>query len=1351
MSNFKISVLSIILVLVFSIFSLSIIALSQPSESSLTMGDLVSDQDLHILLKNSQFSTGSISETEFSSSIFVSSISSQNIENYYIVQFKGPVLEEWKHDVVDTEAVIFDYVPNNAFIVRMNISVKTKVEDLDSVGWVGFYEPSYSISSSLSSTPELTGSEDVIVMLFDPTKNEMISNKVTLLGGEILENSGSILKVKTDRSLIADIASINGVSWVDLYVHPVLFNDVASGILGVPAVDNKHGLNGSGQIVAVADTGLDTGLNDETMHDDIEGRVVALHAWWTAAHNLSADYGDSGAEDLNGHGTHVAGSVLGNGNRSSGLYSGTAPGAKLVFQALQYEGIQTANNGRLLTPSNLEILFQESYDNGARIHTNSWGTSDSYPEFFGNYSPKSVAIDTFMWDHPESLILFSAGNSGSGATTVSDQASSKNILTVGASENNRPYKGTSSDNINEIADFSSRGPTLDGRIKPDVVAPGTFINSTASSLVYNTNYTYMSGTSMATPLTAGTVALVRQYYTDIKSTTPSGALLKATLINGATDLGYASSAQGFGRVNVSESLFPDYPKVWMYADNTTGLSTNEFWNRTYAVSDISDLKVTLVWTDYPGTAYAATSLVNDLDLTVTGPNGTSYGNGAVDSINTVEQVSINLPSVGYYDVKVSAPNVPNGPQPFAVVISANFSDFTPPGNVSNLNATVGERWITWTWDNPSEGDFSHTEVYLNGSFQENIFVNSFTALDLIPNTTYVLSTRTVDIYNNINLSWSNSSINTTPDTTQPLDVSNLDYSAGERWINLSWTNPDDPDLSHSDVYVNGSFRSNVTGNSHLVSGLDPSTNYSFNVYPVDVFNNTNTSGNALLANTTFDTTPPLDVSDLSFTAGERWVNLIWTNPDDPDLSHADVYINGSFLSNVTDNFYLISGLDPSASYSVNVYSVDDFNNANTSSSAFLANTTPDITSPFSVTNLSAEAGDHWINLSWINPNDIDLSSIDVYVNNSLLGNTSGNFFFVNYLDANASYNLSTHTVDTTGNTNSTGVYVIMNTTVDNTPPGSVSSLSSSSSESSITWSWLNPSDVDNSHVELYLNAIFQSSSNGTSYSVVGLNSSSVYNLSTRTVDTSGNVNSSWVNLSSSTTAPASNQRSGSSSNGGGGSTTNEYFENIYHKEVVTEYVSRDVETTFMFSEDARIEYVVLLADSNVGSVKAIIEVLVNTSTLVPNKPDGEVYQNLNIWVGNYGLKKNIVSSSVGFKVRNDWIDENGIEADSISMKMYYNDVWVALPTKIIGKDDGFVHYETDTSVDILAPFAIVGHFPVDGPDTRTFSFDPDQMAGTSSLDNGSSTVSDEGKGQISNFLQGFVDRIIDLFSKLFGS
>ena len=191
-----------------------------------------------------------------------------------------------------------------------------------------------------------------------PGENKRISDEITGLGGEIISNSGDRIRVSIAKTKITDVAQINGVSWMEKYVQPVLMNDIAANITKTYSVRNTHGLTGAGQIVAVADTGLDTGVNDNTMHDDIEGRIVAL-----------IDLSDDGAADtFSGHGTHVAGSVLGNGARSGGQFKGMAPGAQLVFQAA--ESTRDSLSG---IPSDLNILFQQAYDQGARIHSNSWG------------------------------------------------------------------------------------------------------------------------------------------------------------------------------------------------------------------------------------------------------------------------------------------------------------------------------------------------------------------------------------------------------------------------------------------------------------------------------------------------------------------------------------------------------------------------------------------------------------------------------------------------------------------------------------------------------------------------------------------------------------------------------------------------------------------------------------------------------------------------------------------------------------------------------------------------------------------------------------------------------------------
>jgi subtilisin family serine protease len=198
--------------------------------------------------------------------------------------------------------------------------------------------------------------------------------------------------------------------------------------------------------------------------------------------------------DPDGHGTHTAGSILGDGTASGGQYKGTAPDAELVHQSVMDYG-----GGLDGLPLDLGDLFSQAYDLGARIHSNSWGAAVA-----GAYNANAAEVDSFMWDHKDMLVVFSAGNSGTDVDqdgvidpdSIGSPGTAKNVLTVGAAENERPsIAGTWSsfgyaanpihddpmaDNFDGMAAFSSRGPTDDGRIKPDVVAPGTYIVSTRS-------------------------------------------------------------------------------------------------------------------------------------------------------------------------------------------------------------------------------------------------------------------------------------------------------------------------------------------------------------------------------------------------------------------------------------------------------------------------------------------------------------------------------------------------------------------------------------------------------------------------------------------------------------------------------------------------------------------------------------------------------------------------------------------------------------------------------------------------------------------------------------------------------
>ncbi|MBW1916360.1 MAG: S8 family serine peptidase, partial [Deltaproteobacteria bacterium] len=416
------------------------------------------------------------------------------------------------------------------------------------------------------------------------------------------------------------------------------------------------------------------------------------------------DVAGDGPQDVNsGHGTHVAGSVLGNGilsgsTPSSNTFPGTcfagiAPKASLVFQAVENNSTQG-----LSLPSDLNTLFSQSDSAGADLHTNSWGASAG-----GMYSSYSQDVDEYIWDHKDFMILFSAGNEGIDMdgdgvidlNSLGAPATAKNCLTVGASEGNRPsgsgydsnwgtlwpndFSATpiSTDHVSNnsigMAAFSSRGPVIDGRYKPDLVAPGTNILSARSSMAsgtgwgaYNSNYLWMGGTSMSTPLTAGASALMREYLIKVQGyTTPSAALIKAALLNSAEDISpgqygtgidqeipdapVPNNVEGWGRLNIENGVYPSSPFNILYYDESTGLNTSGYNDYTVDISAAgSPLKINLVWTDYPGSTAAQGGLVNDLDLQVTDPSMSVHYPDNSSQKSTASQLSYDNDNFLYW-------------------------------------------------------------------------------------------------------------------------------------------------------------------------------------------------------------------------------------------------------------------------------------------------------------------------------------------------------------------------------------------------------------------------------------------------------------------------------------------------------------------------------------------------------------------------------------------------------------------------------------------------------------------------------------------------------------------------------
>ena len=503
-------------------------------------------------------------------------------------------------------------------------------------------------------------SVDVTVVALAPSDMTLLDGVVAAGGGKKLRGclcGKDSFKARLPAALVAELARRGDVRWMEPFARPKLLNDraVEPAAMNVRPVWDMHGLSGTNQVVSTSDSGIDTG-DVATMHRDLADRVCGIGVVEGCC-----------PKDEDGHGTHTAGSIVGNGTMSGGTVRGMAWGAKL------WAWFCDGTDGYIYTPEDYGDLFRPDQANWpAFIHSASWGDDTA-----GEYDSQCADMDWYVWEHPDFLPVIANGNAGPGVRTVGSPAAAKNVLAVGATQNLRtaPSMGWADGRPEVTAEYSSRGPCKDGRVKPDVAAPGTGILSTRAyacsyknyGVATNENYAYNCGTSMATPLTAGAVALVREWLVDrcgFTNETPSAALMKAVLTGGAKGASVPNNDQGWGRVDLEETLFPSNRAVKL-VDRIPFDARMTF---TYLVetTNAAPLDVQLVWIDYPATSgswVASPRIVNDLDLTVSAvTNGVAQvwrGNGGAtpDRLNTAESVRIASAPPATYCISVCCTNI----------------------------------------------------------------------------------------------------------------------------------------------------------------------------------------------------------------------------------------------------------------------------------------------------------------------------------------------------------------------------------------------------------------------------------------------------------------------------------------------------------------------------------------------------------------------------------------------------------------------------------------------------------------------------------------------------------------------
>ncbi len=682
---------------------------------------------------------------------------------YYIIEFKEPVYEAYKIQLLSEGITLLEYIPKNSFIVKANNSQIQKILHKNFINGIYSILPQYKLppdyQEKLNTCYVKRDDLYLVRILYYEQENlqdllNFISSKELFI--EQIDSFINYVQTYIPLSILNELTNLEFVKYIEFQYPAVAFNNRSvvlhqSGkfvnVQNITDVNDtivwKKGIRGDNQILGHYDDGFDK--NNCFFSGDVNGQNKQVWVWYYQASNSNPPAGTNCNSNPGAgcHGTHTAGTAVGGtDNLNTNLaYRGIAPKARIVTQASCCEAGAPA----------LSTVLNDAYQQGARVHTNSWGyvcgffTTTCAPY---NYNTDARTIDQFVWNNNDMVIVFAAGNHGddncsSGCSrTASNPASAKNDITVGAMARA----------VDAKMGWSAYGSYPSGRFSIDIMAKGdTTYSAQGGTTCGVTTAWWWMGTSMATPVVAGAALLIRQYFNEgwygdgtknsAPSINPSSALVKASILASATPISrdgdvtfgnefnapnnpVPNGNEGAGRLILDNFMYFSPEDNWLspndssdirksklyFVDNTTGISTGQ--THTYNINLCRNMltRIVLVWSDYPANTGCNTTnvgcLVNDLDLRL--EKGSDFWLGNVgptiptnndidttrmninqpDRANNWEIIRIIPPKDTVYTIKVIGYNVPQGPQRYALVVSGGIGCETTPVNLEERDYSI---------------------------------------------------------------------------------------------------------------------------------------------------------------------------------------------------------------------------------------------------------------------------------------------------------------------------------------------------------------------------------------------------------------------------------------------------------------------------------------------------------------------------------------------------------------------------------------------------------------------------------------------------------------------------------------